>query len=226
MIRSHSNDSIRVLTLDRPEHRNALTPEGLDALRNEFRSATEPVVYLHGAGEAFCAGADLETVESLDRESAIEFARRGQAVANTIEEYDGAVVAGIDGAARGGGVEVALACDVRIATPDATLAESGVSLGLFGAWGGTVRLPRIVGEGPALDIALSGRVLDAREAREIGLISRIDSNPRSIAEEFANNDPNALVTIKRRIRDTGPKERRETREASAFGDLIEKFGDS
>ncbi len=68
-----------------------------------------------------------------------------------------AVVAGIDGAARGGGVEMALACDVRVATPDATFAEPGVEFGLFGAWGGTARLRDIVGDGDALDIALSGR---------------------------------------------------------------------
>lgn len=222
MIQSAVAGSVRTITLDRPARRNALTPTGLDNLETAIEDATEPVIYLQGAGDAFCAGADLDTVANLDREAAVEFARGGQRVAQTLESYDGVVVAGIDGPARGGGVEFALACDVRVGTADATLAESGVSLGLFGAWGGTARLSRIVGEGVALDVALSGRVLAAEEALEIGLLSRIVPEPRAVAEEIAANSPAALRTIKRRIRDTASQEQQETREAEAFGDLVEQ----
>jgi enoyl-CoA hydratase/carnithine racemase len=221
MIRSSSEGQVRVVTIDRPERRNALTPAGLDELSSVIDEADEPVVYLRGAGEAFCSGADLDVVRNLDREQAIEFAEHGQRVARDIEEYDGAVVAGIDGPARGGGVELALACDLRIGTPAATLAESGVSLGLFGAWGGTARLPEVVGQGVALDIALSGRVLSADEACEVGLLSRVVENPRRVAEEIAENDASALAVIKERIRDTSPRETQERREAEAFGDLVE-----
>jgi len=213
--------TLRVVTLDRPERRNALTRAGLDDLQATVETATEPVVYLHGAGTAFCAGADLETVEGLSGEEAAAFARRGQAVASTLAAYDGVVLAGIDGAARGGGVELALACDVRVATPDATFAETGVSIGLFGAWGGTIRLPEIVGQGEAMDIALSGRTLDAATARRVGLVSRIVDDPLTVPRQIARNDADTLRVIKARIRDDASRELREDREAEAFARLVE-----
>jgi len=223
MIRTAVNGNLRVVTLDRPDSRNALTESGLDDLRRAVETATEPVVYLHGAGEAFCAGADLDTVAALDGDDAAAFARQGQAVAETLATYDGAVVAGIDGAARGGGVELALACDLRVATPDATLAETGVGLGLFGAWGGTVRLPAVVGGGEAMDVALSGRVLDATEARRMGLVSRVVDDPRTVATEVAGNDPDAVRTLKARIRDDIDRKTRKRREREAFARLVGTF---
>lgn len=223
MITTAVADGVQTITLDRPDSRNALTRQGLDDLKAAVEAATEPVVYLHGAGDAFCAGADLETVRALDADSAAEFAARGQAVATALESYDGAVIAGIDGAARGGGVELALACDLRIGTPTATFAESGVELGLFGAWGGTARLPRIVGEGIALDISLSGRVLDADEASDHGLCSRIVDDPRTVAESLADNDANAMRQIKKRIRDNGSVGTQHEREREAFAALVGAF---
>lgn len=220
MITTDVTGAIRTITLDRPTRKNALTRDGLDELREVVAGASESVLYLRGAGEAFCAGADLDTVRSLDETVAAGFAEQGQNVARALETYDGVVVAGIDGAARGGGVELALACDLRVATPAATFAESGVTLGLFGAWGGTARLPRIVGEGAALDIALSGRVLDATTARELGLCSRIAENPRTVAESLAENDATAMRRIKERIRDTGSGADQEQREREAFEELI------
>jgi enoyl-CoA hydratase/carnithine racemase len=135
-------------------------------------------------------------------------------------------VAGIDGPARGGGVELALACDLRVATPDATLAETGVTIGLFGAWGGTIRLPEIVGQGGALDIALSGRTLDAQTARDIGLVSRVVDDPLAVAREIASNDAAALRVVKARIRADAPQEVRKDREAEAFADLVASGGGS
>jgi len=214
---------VRTVTLDRPDSRNALTESGLDDLRAAVEAATEPVVYLHGAGEAFCAGANLETVADLTSDDAAAFARRGQAVAATLADYDGAVVAGIDGPARGGGVELALACDVRVATPDATLAETGVSIGLFGAWGGTVRLPDIVGLGAAMDLGLSGRTVDASEAHRMGLVSRVTRDPQAVAREIAANDAAAIRALKRRLSDDAPRETQEDREAAAFAELIGSF---
>ncbi|QIO21517.1 enoyl-CoA hydratase/isomerase family protein [Haloarcula sp. JP-L23] len=221
MVRTTAEGNVRVLTLDRPDRRNALDHEALRALESAVSEATEPVVYLHGAGEAFCAGADLDVVETLDAEAASEFAALGQRVATTIERYDGAVVAGIDGAARGGGVELALACDLRVATPDATVAETGVKLGLFGAWGGTGRLPRIVGEGEALDLALSGRTVDAETALRMGLVSRVVSDPRAVADEVAAVDHGALRELKARMRDASDQRTIEDRERAAFARLVE-----
>jgi len=222
MIESTVEAGLRVVTLDRPARRNALTPAALADLLAAVEAATEPVVYLAGAGEAFCAGADLDVVDSLDGDSAAAFARQGQRVAGALASYDGVVVAGIDGPARGGGVELALACDLRVGTPAATFAESGVTHGLFGAWGGTARLPRIVGEGVAMELSLSGRVLDADEAHRVGLLSRVVDDPRAIAASVLDSDTRALQTIKRRLRDTAPVAEQTEREAEAFADLVER----
>jgi enoyl-CoA hydratase len=220
MIRSAADGRVRVVTLDRPERRNALTNEGLYDLADAVLDAEEPVLYIEGAGEAFCAGADLDLVADLDRQAAYEFARRGQRVADAIAEYEGATIAGIDGAARGGGVELALACDVRVATPAATLAETGVSLGLFGAWGGTARLPELVGVGVAQDILLSGRAIDASEALRMGLVSRVVDEPRDVAREIAAHEPSAIRTIAHLVRDRSPLDVAQEQEAKAFAELI------
>ncbi len=226
MIETTTDGDVLDIRIARPERRNALTRAELDALRETVTDADEPVILLRGAGEAFCAGADLDVVADLDRESAAAFARRGQRTASAIERADAVTIAGIDGAARGGGVELALACDIRVATPDATIAETGVRLGLFGAWGGTVRLPRIVGLGEAMDLALSGRVLDADDARRIGLVSRVVDDPLDVAREVAACDPAALETLATRLRDDGPVDEREAAEAAAFADLVERNGNA
>ena len=231
MIRTRVDDGVRVVTIDRPDARNALRPADLTALREAFeepggegsaenRGAEPPdpaVTFLRGAGDAFCAGADLDAVADLDDPEA--FARAGQRVATAIAESPAVVVCGVDGPARGGGVELALAADVRVATPRATFAEPGVSFGLFGAWGGTVRLPRVMREGDALDFALSGRVLDADAALRAGLVSRVVDDPRSVADEIAAGAPDALATVKRRLRDRRGDETQERAEAAAFADL-------
>ena len=221
MIRTQTADDICTVTLDRPARRNALTPDALEALRDAVETTDASVVYLHGAGEAFCAGADLDVVADLDDESVEAFVRAGQRAATALAETDVVTVAGIDGPARGGGVELALGCDLRVATPAATFAESGVSLGLFGAWGGTARLPRIVGLGEAMDLALTGRVIDADAALRMGLVSRVVEEPREIAETIAAHDPRALQTIKTRLRDTASRADQEDREAVAFASLLE-----
>jgi enoyl-CoA hydratase len=221
MIETTIEGNVGSITLDRPRRRNALTAAGLDALRAAVERLDTAIIRLCGAGSAFCAGADLATVADLDSESAERFAERGQHVANAIEQSDSVVVAAIDGPARGGGVELALACDIRIASPAATFAETGVRLGLFGAWGGTHRLPRIVGEGTAMDLALSGRTIDAEEALRIGLVSRIIEEPETVAASLAENDPAALRVVKQRLRDDVPPETQDHRETKAFGSLLE-----
>jgi enoyl-CoA hydratase len=223
MIRTRRDGDVQTVTLDRPDRRNALTPDGLNALEAAVVETDAPVVFLQGAGSAFCAGADFDVVESLDSEGAEAFARHGQRVAATISDTESVVVAGVDGPARGGGVELALACDLRVATHDASFAETGTKIGLFGAWGGTVRLPDIVGLGEAMDIALSGRTIDAEEALRIGLVSRVVDDPYVVAENLAVNDHDALCVVKERLRDSADPGIQEEREAMAFRDLHAAF---
>lgn len=128
-----------------------------------------------------------------------------------VAAHEGVVLAGIDGPVRGGGVELALT-------------ESGIDHGLVGVWGGTARLPRVVGDGVAMDRLLSGRVLDAAEAREVGLLSRVVEDPRAVTAGLLDSNPRALRTEKRRIGDTAPVETQTERETEAFADLVERRG--
>jgi len=224
VIHTRDEEAVRVITIDRPEARNALRPTDLTALRAAVDETKQPVAYLRGAGEAFCAGADLDVVVGLDDPEA--FARQGQQLTAAIADADAVVVCGTDGAARGGGVELALAADVRVATPAATFAEPGVAFGLFGAWGGTVRLPRVMGEGEALDFALSGaRSRTPTRRVRTGLVSRVVDGPRAVADEIAAGKPDALRVIKRRIRDRREEETQAHAEAAAFGELVRSHAD-
>lgn len=220
MITTETAGAVTLVTLDRPGSRNALTREMLAALEAAVEDARTPVVCLRGAGGAFCAGADLPTVAELTGETAAEFARLGQGVARSLEDSAAITVASIDGPARGGGLELALACDVRVATPDATFGEPAVAFGLFGAWGGTARLPRIVGEGAALELALSGRAVDATEALQLGLVSRVLEEPETVAHELAAHPADTLRVIAERVRDDAPIADQEAAEAEAFATLV------
>lgn len=261
MIRIRDGDGVRRVTLDRPERRNALTPAALDDLAAAVAEPPTPVVAIRGGGSAFCAGADLEAVAAVARETsaaaessvpdsgpdpdfdlaadavdaddgdapespAAAFARRGQRTAAAIESSPAVVVAGVDGAARGGGLELAAACDLRVATPDATFGEPGVTFGLFGAWGGTHRLRRVVGEGVAADLALSGRVIDAEAALRAGLVSRITDDPDAVAREVADNDRAALERLKPLMRSRAPAEEQERDERAAFAALVAEHAES
>ena len=220
------DDNLRMVTLDRPERRNALTPAALSNLADAVAGAAAPVVYLRGAGEAFCAGADLSVVAELADDGDVEsFVRRGRATADAIASASSVVVAGVDGPARGGGVELALACDLRVATPAATFAEPGVEFGLVGAWGGTARLPEIVGLGDAMDLSLSGRVIDAEEALRIGLVSRVVDRPQAVARDLTDNDALAMERLKRRLRDRRPPGAQADAELDAFEALVAAHAD-
>lgn len=215
---------VRTVTLDRPERRNALTTGMLDDLAAAVETGL-PVVLLRGAGSAFCAGADLEEVASLTDDGDPEaFAEHGQVTMRAVAEAPATVVAGVDGAARGGGVELALAADLRVATPDASFGEPGVSFGLFGTWGGTHRLPRVVGPSAAADLGLTGRAVDATEAKKMGLVSRVVDDPTEVAVETAANDPHALAVLRDCLRDDRSIADRERAEREAFARLIDRHG--
>ena len=223
MIRSEATaPGVRRVSIDRPAARNALTPADLTRLEAAITGASEPVVLLVGVGSAFSAGADLSVVESLADPAA--FAAHGQRVADAIETTDRVVIAGIDGPARGGGVELALACDVRVATERATFAESGVSLGLFGAWGGTRRLRRELPAAVARDLALSGRTIDAEAAHRWGLVSRID-DPARVAREIADAPPDTLARVRGLLRATDDQATAEAAEREAFAALHDRHAD-
>lgn len=167
-----------IVTIARPHVLNAIDDEvlaGLDAVARELSAATDAVaLVITGAGErAFCAGADIATFSSLDALGAEELMRRGQRVFQVIEDIPAPVVAAINGFALGGGLELALACDVRFAAATAKMGQPEATLANLPGWGGTQRLPRAVGEARAKDLIFSGRLIGAADAERYGLVQSV-----------------------------------------------------
>ncbi|MBI1752533.1 MAG: enoyl-CoA hydratase/isomerase family protein [Acidobacteria bacterium] len=185
-------DRIAWITLNRPEKLNALNHEvlkGLDLLFLDLEQDPEVgVVVVTGAGEkAFIAGADITELRNLDAAAARRLALLGQAVFQRIESLPKPVIAAVNGFALGGGCELALACHIRIAGENARFGLPEVSLGTIPGYGGTQRLPRLVGKGVALDLILSGDMISASDAHRMGLVSRVvpQADLRAAAEKLA-----------------------------------------
>ena len=169
---------LATVTVNRPEKLNTLTQATIDELRTAFEElgadAEVGGVILTGAGEkAFVAGADIGELNDLGPVAAREHALRGQALCRTIETLGKPVVAAVQGFALGGGCELAMACTLRVAGEKARFGQPEVKLGLIPGFGGTQRLGRLVGRGSALELLLTGEMIDAREAHRLGLVNRV-----------------------------------------------------
>ena len=173
-----TRDGTAVLTLNRPKALNAMSPELLDELDRRLDEvvASEDVrcVILTGAGpKAFCAGADITAFQGLGAVEARAYALRGHAVARRIEELPTPVIAAVNGYALGGGCEMALACDFRVASEGAVFGQPEVKLGIPPGWGGTQRLARATNPGFAKEMILTGRNVDAETALRVGLVNHV-----------------------------------------------------
>ena len=170
-------ERIATITVNRPEKLNALN----DATMRELGRAIDDVrddpgvagVIVTGAGRAFAAGADLDELRAKSATDAYVLARRGQEVFRRFETSPKPVIAAVNGFALGGGCELAMACHVRIASESAKLGQPEVKLGVIPGYGGTQRLTRLVGRGRALQLLLTGEMIDASEAYRIGLVNRV-----------------------------------------------------
>jgi enoyl-CoA hydratase len=195
---------VAVITVNRPDKLNALNAETV----NELRAALEQVanddavraVLLTGAGEkSFVAGADIAELAKMTPLSGIDVSRQGQDTFRFLETMRKPVIAAVNGFALGGGLELALACHFRVASENAKFGLPEVKLGIIPGYGGTVRLPRVVGRGRALEMILTGEMLDAQEAFRIGLINHV--YPQSellgaaeqLAKKIAANGPVAIA---------------------------------
>ena len=166
-----------IITINRPEKLNAMNLE----VMNEFIPVLEnlendssKVVIITGAGQkAFSAGADIEYMSKIGSAEAERYALKGHEVLSKIERLDKPVIAAVNGYALGGGCELALACDIRFASPNAQLGQPEVTIGICPGWGGTQRLLRIIGPSRAKDLIFSGRRINADEAFAMGLVNRI-----------------------------------------------------
>jgi enoyl-CoA hydratase len=189
-IRTEKKHGIGLVVMDRPESLNVLDTVSLRELRDILMDISEDTevrtVVLTGA-KHFSAGADIRELKEKDPEKALAFARLGQGICDWIENMKKPVVAAVEGFALGAGCELALACDIRIASEDAKFGQPEVGLGLVPGFGGTQRLTRLVGIGRAKEMILTGRMIDAGEAETIGLVSRVVSSEtlRAGAEEIA-----------------------------------------
>ena len=197
-------DGIALVTVNRPEKLNPLNRETVDALGECFRDivADDSVkaAILTGAGEkAFVAGADINQLTHLTALSGREWGLRGQRVFSQIESSPKPVIAAINGYALGGGLELAMACHIRVAADHAKMGQPEVKLGIVPGYGGTQRLPRLVGKGRALEIILTGDPITADEALRIGLVNRVVPAPelipaaREIAGRIIRNGPAAVA---------------------------------
>jgi enoyl-CoA hydratase len=171
-------DQVAVVTLNRPQVLHALNALVFDELEEVFATLAVDesvrVILVTGAGEkAFAAGADLNEVLGTDAKSGAALARRGQGVFRLIETCGKPVIALVNGFALGGGCELALACTLRIASETARLGQPEVKLGLIPGYGGTQRLPRLVGQAAALKMMLTGEMVGAAEALRIGLVDEV-----------------------------------------------------
>ena len=168
--------NIGVITLNRPDALNALNLELINELNTLLDEVAKDekirVAVITGAGRAFSVGADLREAQKLDPAGVQSFIESGQRLFDKIENFDKPVIAALNGFTLGGGVELALACDLRIASEDARIGNPEVAVGLIPAWGGTVRLPKIVGKGKAAELILTGGQIDAKEAERIGLVNK------------------------------------------------------
>jgi enoyl-CoA hydratase/carnithine racemase len=222
--------SIATIVINRPSVRNALNAATFEDLRTAFKQVREDfdvrVVIITGAGDrAFVAGADIGEITGLTAEEGEQFSRRGQIVFDAIENLGKPVIAAVNGYALGGGCELAMACTLRVASDTAMFGQPEVRLGLLPGYGGSQRLPRLVGKGRALEILLTGDMISAAEALRIGLVnqvvspSELKSASEALAKKIMGNAPQAvrfcLQAVHRGLETT--QEEGQLLEAALFG---------
>lgn len=214
-VRIEASD-ISTVTIDRPDRMNALNADVLDDLDealDEAEASGTRVLVIRGAGEkAFVAGADIEAMAEMSSEEAYALASRGHRTMDRVATYPAPTIAEINGYALGGGMELALACDLRVASERAVLGQPETDLGIMPGWGGTQRLPAIVGEETARRMIYFGERIDAQDAYERGLVGdlvahdELDGFVSDLAADLAERPRHALRAAKASIDRAGDGE--------------------
>ncbi len=208
-VRLEVKDGIVTITMNRPEAMNALNDKVLRELKETIAQVRDDpavrVVIITGEGPAFVAGADIRAMMAKNLIEIREFTRFGHGVLKDIEKLEKPVIAAINGFALGGGLELALACDIRLASTEARMGFPEVGLGIFPGLGGTQRLPRLVGKGRACELIFTGDQISAEEAANIGLVNRVVTpqqlmaEARRLAQRIARQGPVAVGRAKAAI---------------------------
>ncbi len=225
---------IATITINRPEVLNAMNKavvaELEEAMEECIQNDDVGVIVITGAGEkSFVAGADIKSMQKMSSREALEFSREGQEMTMVIENSPKPVIAAINGFALGGGCEIALACDMRIASENAKFSQPEVALGIIPGWGGTQRLPRLIGKGRAIEMIASGEMMDANEALRIGLINHVVpqlelmEKVQSLVKAILRNGPAAVGAALKCIHKgfDEPLENGLDIELNAFSELFE-----
>ena len=199
-IKKELKDNVCIIRVNREEALNAMNPTVLHELYDNIYSLINDknirAIIITGSGDkAFIAGADIKLMEKLDKKGGREFGALGQKVTNLIEESSKPVIAAINGFALGGGCEIALACHLRFASKNAKFGQPEVKLGLIPGWGGTQRLPKIVGKGHAIELIIGGHIIDSDEALRIGLVNKVFEQDKLLDE---------IISFAKIITDNGP----------------------
>jgi enoyl-CoA hydratase len=201
------SEGIATITLNRPEALNAFSKEVVEeihqALEDIRRDENVRVVVLTGAGEkAFSAGADIKAMIGMNALKARELSLMGEKLCVSFENLEKPVIAALNGYALGGGMEVAMSCDIRIASENVRMGQTEINIGLIPGWGGTQRLTRLVGRGKAKELVFTGRMIDARTAEQLGIVNMVVAADkfretiRQFALELAAKAPVALKVAK------------------------------
>lgn len=202
--------AIATVTVNVPERLNALSADLLVELASAFSGLADDrnvraVIFTGSGDRAFIVGANIKEMASKNRDEALEFARLGHALATWIETLPQPVIAAVNGFALGGGCELALACDIRHCSTNAVFAQPEVQLGIPPGWGGSQRLPRVVGPGYAAEMIYTGRRIDAIEALRVGLVNQVHDPGdllgmvEGLANDIARAGPDAVRASKRLI---------------------------
>ncbi len=201
------SEGVATITLNRPEALNAFSKEvvaeTMQVLEDIRSDENVRVVVLTGAGEkAFSAGADIKTMIGMNALKARELSFMGERLCVALENLEKPVIAAINGYALGGGLEVAMACDLRIASETARMGQTEINIGLIPGWGGTQRLTRLVGRGKAKEFVFTGKMIDAKTAEQLGIVNMIvpaekfREAVRQFALDLAAKAPVALKVAK------------------------------
>jgi enoyl-CoA hydratase len=213
-----TNDRIATLTINRPDKRNALNQATRDEIvraLDELQSSAVRVLLITGAGDkAFIAGADIGEFEGRTALTQRDVMKQRR-IFDAVEEFPKPVIAMINGFCLGGGMELALACDLRIASETAKLGQPEINLGIIPGGGGTQRLTRLVGEGKAMELILTGDLIDAAQAKSIGLLNHVvapgqlQDTVLSLANRIADKSPVALRMAKEAVKSASRMNLRE-----------------
>jgi enoyl-CoA hydratase len=226
------SEGMATITINRPKALNALNKQAVQEISARLDEAEEDdavkVIVITGAGDkGFCVGLDLKAVKGISAVNGMNLSLLGQKLTKKIEELKKPVIAAINGYALGGGLELAMSCDLRIASENARLGQTELNVGLIPGWGGTQRLPRLVGRGTAKELILTGKMIDAKTAQPLGLLNKVvppdklKSAVKELANELMTKPPVGLQLAKQLVNSSIETDLTKglVQEAQAFGVL-------